>query len=378
MQHQHFKELRDWSERKHELIVNYLAGFVKILGGATKDLVYYVDGFAGPGIYDDGAKGSPIRAAEYAQTLINRYYQLHCINVEANRERFDNLERNTEPYRPFTTNYFGAFADHVDEILKQVGDRPTIFFLDPFGLKGIEWECIYPILGRTYITEILLRVNPQDISRLAGFADSGDRGAVKKCQVLTNLYGFPDSEQWEQVWHAEGTDGLVKLYTKRLSSIVRREHGRSYVCMYAIKTIEGRLKYYLIFVTRHPKGAILMSNIIYARERCYERDVKEYKEECLALQPARQLTMFEALAPPPTEDEIFASLASRLKEDVRQVFEGKTASRTDIHEAMLPTWFGRVSDRHFTQVLKELEEDGKILYRSGTRSKPQTKFTFQG
>ena len=71
MQHEHFKELKDWSERKHDLIVSYLKGFVKILGGSGKGIVYYVDGFAGPGIYDDRAKGSPIRAAEYARTLLD-------------------------------------------------------------------------------------------------------------------------------------------------------------------------------------------------------------------------------------------------------------------------------------------------------------------
>ena len=37
---------------------------------------------------------------------------------------------------------------------------------------------------------------------------------------------------------------------------------------------------HLIFTTRHAKGAVLMSNIIYGREKCYERDVKEYEKEC--------------------------------------------------------------------------------------------------
>jgi three-Cys-motif partner protein len=160
MQHEHFKELKEWSERKHELIVNYLKGFVKILGGSTKGIVYYVDGFAGPGIYDDGAKGSPIKAAEYAQTLVDKYYQLHCINVEANQQCFNNLESSTVPYKAFTTNFCGAFADHVGQILARIADRPTIFFLDPFGLKGIEWEYIHPILKRSYIIEVLLRINP--------------------------------------------------------------------------------------------------------------------------------------------------------------------------------------------------------------------------
>jgi len=377
IQHEHFTELMEWSERKHELIVNYLKGFVKILGGSTKGVVYYIDGFAGPGIYNDGAKGSPIRAAEYAQTLVDKYYQLHCINVEAVQHLFDNLEKNTLPYSVFTTNYCGTLADHVDEILDQIADRPAIFFLDPFGLKGIEWEHIYPVLKRPHITEVLLRVNRQDISRLAGFADSDSRSAPKKRQVLTNLYGFSDSSQWKQVWHTGGTDSLVELYMRRLLDAVGHERGGSYVCTYAIKSIEGRLKYYLIFRTRHPKGAILMSNTIYGRERCYERDVTEYEEQCIARQPARQLTMFEVLAPSPTEEEIFASVVSRLKEDIWREFEGKRASGMDIHKAMLPKWFGRVSSPHFTRAFEQLEEEKQITHRSGPRSNPYTKFVFR-
>jgi len=377
MQHEYFKELKKWSERKHELVIKYLKGFVRILGGSIKGIVYYVDGFAGPGIYNDGAKGSPIRAAEYAQTLVGKYYKLRCINVEINPECFENLRQSTLPYTTLTINHCGVFADHVNEILNQIGNQPTIFFLDPFGLKGIEWNHIYPILKRSHITEVLLRINPQDISRLAGFAHSDGSGAAKKRQVLTNLYGFSGSEQWEKVWDTEGTDGLVKLYAKRLLNAMLRERSKSFVCSYAIKSIEGKVKYYLIFTTRHAKGAVLMSNIIYGREKCYKRDVKEYEKECLERQPVRQLTMLEVLDPSPTEDGIFATLVGKLKEDIWQEFDGKQVSRLRIHEAMLRKWFGKVSSPHFTQALKELEDEEKITHRSGPRSDDYTEFTFK-
>ena len=59
-----FLEMKDWSERKLRLFSAYLVGFVRILSGKGK--IYYVDGFAGCGVYKDGAKGSPLRAAELA------------------------------------------------------------------------------------------------------------------------------------------------------------------------------------------------------------------------------------------------------------------------------------------------------------------------
>ena len=374
MQHEHFQELQEWSERKHELVIKYLEGFVRILGGSTRGAIYYVDGFAGPGIYDDGAKGSPIRAAEYAQTLSNKQYQLRCINIEDNPKHFHNLDRNTEPYKEFTKNYFGPFADHMNTVLEVIGDYPAIFFLDPFGIKGIEWRNISPVLARSHITEVLLRVKPNDLSRLAGFASSQSHSAAKKRQVLTDLYGFSDSHEWEEVWNERGMVGLVDVYKRRLLTSMSR--GRCSVCSYGIKSIEGELKYYLLFATAHPKGAILMSNIVHGCEKCYERDVQEYEREWQEKQSARQLSMLDFLYPTPTEEELTNSLIIKLKDHIIQQFAGKTVSRRNLHMHILPTWFGRITTSHLTRVLEELEKEGKIASRIGNRSNDYTKFVF--
>lgn len=380
MLHEHFSELKEWSERKHALLMNYLKGFARILGGASKSFVYYVDGFAGPGIYEDGAKGSPIRAAEYAQSLIDTgaHYNLYCINVETDPSCFANLEQNTRSCSTVTQNYYGTFGEHVDRVLERIGDHPAIFFLDPFGLKGIEWRHIYPILKRSDKTEVLLRINPKDLGRLAGFACSDSAGADKKCQILTDLYGFEVATEWQDTWYSSETRGLVDLYIRRLVDAMGQVGGRAYVCSYAIRSIDGQLKYNLLFATRHPKGAILMSNIVYGIERRYEQDVKEYEEERLAQRSVQQMTMFDLIdSSAPTENDIFAAVTARLKQDIWHEFAGKRVSRQDIHVAMLPKWFGRVNARHFTRALKELEEEDKITDRTGVPSGDYSRFVFQ-
>ncbi|MBN2222776.1 MAG: three-Cys-motif partner protein TcmP [Vallitaleaceae bacterium] len=301
MTHEHFDELRDWSERKHDLLMKYLGGFVRILGKST-GTVYYVDGFAGPGICSDGGLGSPTKAAKYAETLRNRNYQLRCIYVEEDQNNFQNLIETIEEYNVYATCLQGRFEDHLDTILSTISDNPTIFFLDPFGIKGIEWQCIQPVLNRKWITEILIRINPKDISRLAGHSDSTTKSAEAKRNVLTDLYGFDTSHEWEVIWKSEGTHGLVNLYTNQILRTLGDYRGKSYVCLYPIRSIEGILKYYLLFGTCHPKGATLMSRIIYKRERSYERDVLDYKEKINLSNPNRQLDMFDALDP--TEEEI--------------------------------------------------------------------------
>jgi len=87
--------------------------------------------------------------------------------------------------------------------------------------------------------------------------------------------------------------------------------------------------------------------------------------------------VFDVLSSPPTEEDILAGLVDRLKADIWQEFEGKTASRMDIRKAMLPKWFGRVTGSHYTRAVKELEEEGRITHRSGARSNSYTKFAFR-
>src|SRR6266545_2254080 len=92
MQEDFFDELKEWSERKLQLLERYIEAASKIMGS-----VYYVDGFAGEGIYEDGSKGSPVRAAELALRYQQdaKPYILKCINVEEDEKRFTNLQATT-------------------------------------------------------------------------------------------------------------------------------------------------------------------------------------------------------------------------------------------------------------------------------------------
>ena len=91
-----FGDIKEWSKRKHQLVSKYLDGFVRILGGSSKDYVYYVDGFAGEGIYGDNYKGSPVRAAELAKSFENKYSSLKEESDKIKEEKDKLTEQNKE------------------------------------------------------------------------------------------------------------------------------------------------------------------------------------------------------------------------------------------------------------------------------------------
>jgi three-Cys-motif partner protein len=368
MSDDYFEEMKEWSLRKLGLLQKYLDGFVRILGSRTGQ-VFYVDGFSGPGVYEDDSKGSPVRAAEYAATLVGKPYGLHCINVELDEARFANLVQNTAPHAKHVTNLAGAFGEHVDSVLNLVKRQPAIFFLDPFGVKGLEWRHLSKCLQRTDVTEVLLRINPLDLRRLAGSATSEATTAEGKRQLLTDLFGILDESRWVEVWNNEGEDGLVRLYMSRLGTGMQTSTQMPQVYRYAIRSIEGQVKYYLIFATRHAKGAVLMNDVVYSQEQSYERDVQEYKSS-----QAQQLSLFGASEP--TEEEIYADIVANLSSDIWARYRGRSERRLQIRAAMLSKWFGLAKGPHFTSAFKAMETDGRIVKREGNASNDETSFTF--
>ena len=374
MAEDYYRERKEWSERKHRLLAAYLTPFVKILGGAWRGIVYYVDGFSGPGIYEDGSIGSPVLAAQHATRLQEegKHYGLCCINIELGRRNYVNLELNTKAYSQVAQNYHGTFGQHIENVLETIADYPALFFLDPFGVKGMEWRHVEPVLHRKAPTDILLRFDSLTIARLAGSASSSARQAAAKTRRLTEVYGVDSPDEWIREWRRGKTPqqrglNMLRLYLRCLRSGINTGTG-SYAAAYSIRDLEGRHKYYIAFASRHPKAAVLMSNTVCEVEASYEQEVQEYRERT-TLQPT-----LPGMVPP--KEEIFREKVRRVKDDLVQRFGGQTVSRLSLHAGLLGDWFGRIKSKHLTQALKELEETGSVT-RDGPRSKDATPFTFK-
>lgn len=95
----YFQAAKTWSSIKLRLLGQYLKPFSWKLGSKHRQ-IFYIDGFAGRGRYENGTEGSPLVAARQAKQAMEegRPFQLHCINVEADEETFANLEQHTADY----------------------------------------------------------------------------------------------------------------------------------------------------------------------------------------------------------------------------------------------------------------------------------------
>jgi three-Cys-motif partner protein len=372
-----FDKMHEWSERKLQLLQKYVDPAAKILGSINR--IYYVDGFAGRGTYRDGAIGSPIRMAELAQQFVSegKSYSFRCINVEENDEYFANLQEETAKYGNIVRNIHGRFADNLDYILQVIGTQPAIFFLDPFGIKGIDWSAVRKIINRGAQTDLWIRFDHIDVRRLDGNYEINGR----KFEILSSAFGIQDQEYLHSLLASGDTPeerikGCMELYRDRLEQEFRKAKPAGYANAYAIKSLTGLDKYYLIFVTAHEKGIVLASNVVYGVEEKYHRELQEYREtQKLEGGLPEQLSMFPPVEP--TKEEIFRGKVTHLRTDIWRHCKGQTLSRINIHARILDTWFGRVKASHMTGALKVLKDEGYILEMSGNISDDRTRFKFR-
>ena len=92
---------------KHILLDAYHDRWFSILAQRNPPLqkITYVDGFAGPGVYEGGEPGSPIIALEsiLGNKVLERYSgQVEFHFVERDEARFASLEEQLKPYRAGT------------------------------------------------------------------------------------------------------------------------------------------------------------------------------------------------------------------------------------------------------------------------------------
>lgn len=370
-----FADMRDWSERKVRLITKYVDGFVRIL--SDYPLRYYVDGFAGAGVYDDGARGSSLRIADLAVEMdaANRPYRLRCINIEDDKDNFARLEACTRDHGDAVVNRPGTFSDNIDFILTATAGSPLVAFLDPFGAKGIEWNIVKRLLARSSPTDVFIRFDQRTLGRLAGNMDSSSRDAAAKVKVVADTYGTSDRDLLAAYFHGDSAEERVRsciaAYTKLLVKEMSKARGRAFAGACPIESAEYGNKYHLVFATGSEMGLRLLSDLVFGEDKILSGDKAASRKS-----QSGQLGLFG--------DDEFAALDDNqldiaLERDIMSLVSGKTVTRAHIrNQVIMNGWFGRAGKSHYTRVLKVMMGNGAARLVSGTPGRDEAVFEVTG
>ncbi len=239
---------------KHLILQRHLDAWLPIMTRSFDDLLY-VDGFAGPGVYDKGEPGSPIialKAAILNGALLMRppRGKLHFLFIEEKYARVEKLQEEIDKllrkhalprwltYSIEPGEFETVLGFKFDQWSKR-GNRPMFAFIDPFGYSGLPMELINRI-GRVPHSECLINFAYQSINRWA--VSSGDE---KREEHLDALYGTPE---WRRYVGSEAA--MVEFYQQQLI----KRGGFKYNCTFKMKDRSNSTEYFLAFATSEPKG----------------------------------------------------------------------------------------------------------------------------
>jgi three-Cys-motif partner protein len=298
-----FSQRRLTSKLKHLILSAYMREFAYHLGSA-RPTVYYIDGFAGAGVYrqPDGREepGSPVLIARLAKKILesDAGFRLRCINVEANRQRHAELQAATRAFGEdvVEANLCRPFTEAVPEILRRIGQAPAFFFIDPFGTKGIRFRDLLPVLRRRTRTEVLITLHTDGIVKKAGYfaaatEDSTNRRgrlAVRMTMVLADALDVP----WDtlRAWWLEdvdspaggGTDAFEQRVLAHYRALLRAPRTAfQFVKAFPVHYYRPGLPpvdsdpvcFYLMFGSQHAKGLYKMNDcMVRAVDRLYSEE----------------------------------------------------------------------------------------------------------
>ncbi len=174
--------LEPHTKAKHLILQKYIGAWISILGQKFQEVVY-VDGFSGPGIYNNGEPGSPILLIKEIDMALRAGLCRKCQKIriylfENRKGRFESLEQEVNLLRPSIDSRMeicveqGEFEDKVIPVvqdlyknLKLFGVKiPSFYFIDPFGVKGFSLQMVLDIF-KLAASEVFLLFDIDGIDR---------------------------------------------------------------------------------------------------------------------------------------------------------------------------------------------------------------------
>lgn len=281
-----FNNLQDHSAAKIEVLNQYYIPWLRKInmGPFNMNRCLVIDGFAGPGIYEDGSQGSPIKLIEGAIDFCVQCEQnswkspsINIILIEGDKKNFDTLQKNIQNLYLTETDENGVLIlkDHptvriiiyndafqnvfrtlLDDI--KIGQTliPSFSFVDPFGFSHTPFELFEEYL-KNEKSELLFNFMFEEINRFI----MSDKHS-KLVETYQKLFGIDNIEELRtEIGSARGNERkqiVVDYYSRRLLTDTEAKH----VLNFEFRK-NGRAKMFLIYATKNIHGLALMKTVMW-------------------------------------------------------------------------------------------------------------------
>ncbi|GAK33019.1 hypothetical protein AQ1_00901 [alpha proteobacterium Q-1] len=340
-----FEERTDQSEVKARIVNKYFSTWAQVVmptvakrGGK----IAYMDLYAGPGRYKDGAASTPLLVL---QTAINHPQMSQMLTAyfnDADGDKTSTLQTEIEKlpgieklkYKPVVT--CGEVDDDAATYFNETRLVPSFSFVDPFGYKGLSLRIVKGVI-KDWGCDCVFFFNYNRIN--AGINNPG----VKK--HMDALFGEERADALRARLPGLTPELREAAILEELANEIRSLGGQ-YVLPFTFRNSEGtRTSHKLIFVSKHFKGYEIMKDIMAAESSTLDEGVPS-----LAYSPAdASMPLLFSLTQP----------MSMLKQMLLEDFAGQTLSLTEIYERHSVS--KPYVKKNYREALRALEDSGNVL-----------------
>lgn len=331
---------------KTKIVTDYFAAWSTfMLPRLTRhsDRLAFIDLFAGPGRFEDGQPSTPLWILESAvknSTLCERLITVfNDKNVDFARQLRTEIQAlpgiGNLAHRPRVTN-ITVGTDLVD-LFRGLSLVPTLFFIDPWGYKGLSLDLIGTAI-KSWGCDCIFFFNYNRINPGLNNPFVAER--------MNDLFGSTRADRLRAKVIGRSSDERQTLIIDELTEALG-EVGGSYVLPFEFESELGeRPSHYIIFVSKNFRGYHLMKEVM-SRASTDDWEIKRF-----AYVPLRspQMSLFPNLGRT-------VSIAS-LKEFLVRACAGKSLTPVKIYEAN--TVGTPYTQKNVKDAIIALEKEGRV------------------
>ncbi len=359
-----FHEAKEQSQVKTAIVEKYFTAWASVIINTQKrypqhvQRIAYIDLFAGPGRYKDGTLSTPLKILskavedkELRQRLIAIFNDKDKANVSSLKDAIRNLPGiETLKFEPEVI--CEEVGDEIVKMFEEMRLMPTLFFVDPWGYKGLSLRLVNSVL-KDWGCDAIFFFNYNRINM-----GMNNRAVEEHMEALFGSERF--SALREDLAGKSSHERELVIVEEICTAI--KAHGIGCVLPFRFKSSSGkRTSHHLIFASKHFRGYEIMKDIM-ARESSYhDEGVPSFEYNPADLLP-KQALLFKLSRP-----------IENLKDDLLSTFKGDTLKMKEIYEQhSIDTPFIR---KNYKDALKDLFDEGKIKAVS-QKGKPPRRGTF--
>ncbi len=258
-------EMNPHTLAKHTILRRYWQAWLPIMT-TWNQRVLYIDGFAGPGRYNQGEDGSPLIALKAARDHKARpKAETVFIFIEKDEDRFEHLEQTVEEIKPTLPSNFkincvrGLFNDEMTKVFDQLDEQklhiaPSFVFIDPFGFSHTPFQTIQRIM-QNHRCEVLITFMYEEVNRFLSHP--------KHPETYDRLFG---TEGWREVLSVTNPEQRRRRIHDIYRDQLRKAAGIEYVRSFEMLNQGNSTDYFLFFGSHEILGLEKMKEAMWAAD----------------------------------------------------------------------------------------------------------------